>query len=125
MSLNKHRNRPCQCGSGIKFKYCCLPRHREAQARLVTPLQKQEKAKEQRYYKKVYDEVSGSVGDERREMINFHKNNRRREMINFHKNKMQYVFYIIPTIIYSYYPSGLAKYRIDIRWFVWSIVITW
>ena len=42
MGLGKYRNQPCPCGSGMKFKYCCLQRYHDMQAQVVTPLQKLE-----------------------------------------------------------------------------------
>ncbi len=63
MGLNKFRNEPCNCGSGMKFKHCHLQQYHDAQARLVTPIQEQEQKKEQRYYKKRYDEVAGDRSD--------------------------------------------------------------
>jgi len=68
MPLNKFRNQSCPCKSGKKFKYCCLQDHYDARAKVVTPIQKQEKAKEQKYWKKKYDDatlnkISASVGE--------------------------------------------------------------
>ncbi len=47
----------------MKFKHCHLQQYHDAQARLVTPIQEQEQKKEQRYYKKWYDEVAGDRSD--------------------------------------------------------------
>lgn len=30
IGLKKRRNSICLCGSGLKYKMCCLPKHREA-----------------------------------------------------------------------------------------------
>lgn len=35
MSLDKYRNEICRCGSGKKFKRCCLVAHNKTQAALV------------------------------------------------------------------------------------------
>ncbi len=59
MGINRYRNQICQCGSGMKFKYCHGRKLQEEQAELVTPLAKEEQAKRARYCKKRYDEVIG------------------------------------------------------------------
>ncbi len=64
MGLNKHRNKPCQCGSGKKFKHCHLRGFHYQQSQLVTEVAKQETAKEQRYWKKRYDRVTSETTSE-------------------------------------------------------------
>ena len=61
MGLNKYRNKPCQCGSGIKFKYCCLQDHYKQQARLVTNLTKKVQEKTAKYFQKRYKKIT-SIG---------------------------------------------------------------
>ena len=57
MSLDKYRNEICRCGSGKKFKHCCLVAHDQAQVAIETPLAKELIEKEQRYWKRMYDKV--------------------------------------------------------------------
>lgn len=58
MGLNRYRNKPCQCGSGIKFKFCCLPTHQKAQTGLVTNLAKKVQEKTAKYWRKRYKEIA-------------------------------------------------------------------
>ncbi len=58
MGLNRYRNKSCQCGSGIKFKHCCLPAHQQAQVRLTTGLAKKIQEKAARYWDKRYKKVT-------------------------------------------------------------------
>lgn len=62
MGLNKFRNEPCHCGSGMKFKHCHLQQHQDQRARVVTALAKREAAKEQKYWKKRYERVTTLAG---------------------------------------------------------------
>lgn len=64
MGLNKYRNKPCQCGSGIKFKFCCLQDHYEQQAGLVTRLAKRIQKKTAKYFQKRYKTVTDKPLDE-------------------------------------------------------------
>ncbi len=59
MGLNRYRNKPCQCGSGIKFKFCCLQDHYEQQTGLVTNLAKKIHEKTAKYWRKRYKAVAG------------------------------------------------------------------
>ena len=63
MSLDKYRNEICRCGSGKKFKRCCLAAHNQVQAKIETPLAKELIEKEQRHWKKRYDMVTGKTND--------------------------------------------------------------
>jgi len=54
MGLSRYRNRRCPCGSGKKFKYCCLLKHYEKASHLVTPIQIAERAKTAKWYQKKY-----------------------------------------------------------------------
>jgi len=47
------RNKPCICGSGIKYKYCCMPNQPK---NIETQLSKKLTDKEVRYWKKRYDD---------------------------------------------------------------------
>lgn len=58
MGLNRNRNKPCQCGSGMKFKFCCLQDHYTAQAGLVTSLAKKVQEKTAKYFQKRYKVMS-------------------------------------------------------------------
>ena len=58
MGLDQYRNKPCQCGSGMKFKFCCLQGRYEAQARLVTRLAKKIQEKTAKYFQKRYKRVT-------------------------------------------------------------------
>lgn len=61
MGLNQYRNKPCQCGSGMKFKFCCLQDHYKQQAGLVTNLAKKVQEKTTKYFNKQYKAVSNTV----------------------------------------------------------------
>ena len=54
MGLNRYRNKLCQCGSGMKFKFCCLQNHYEQQTGLVTRLAKGVQEKMAKYWRKRY-----------------------------------------------------------------------
>ena len=58
MGLNRFRNKPCQCGSGMKAKHCCLQDHYKAQAGLVTRLAKKIQEKTAKYWRKRYKGVT-------------------------------------------------------------------
>ena len=58
MGLNRFRNKPCKCGSGIKFKHCCLQDHYEQQAGLVTKLAKKVQEKTVKYFQKRYKKIT-------------------------------------------------------------------
>ena len=58
MGRNRYRNKPCQCGSGKKFKHCCLQNHYKAQAGLITNLAKKIHEKTAKYWRKRYKAVS-------------------------------------------------------------------
>lgn len=58
MSLNRYRNKPCQCGSKMKFKYCCLQDHYKTQAGLVTRLAKKVHEKTAKYWRKRYKRIT-------------------------------------------------------------------
>lgn len=46
-------------------------------------------------------------------------------MVKFHIDKSPNLFHILPTPIFSYYPSGLARYGFEFRWLKWSIRASW
>lgn len=50
------RNDPCPCGSGKKYKKCCLPKHEEAR-KLIPPEQLREMEERARAKEKIEDEV--------------------------------------------------------------------
>ena len=58
MGLNQHRNKPCPCGSGVKFKHCCLPNHYKEQAGLITGLAKKIHEKTAKYWRKRYKKIT-------------------------------------------------------------------
>lgn len=58
MGLNRYKNKPCQCGSGMKFKYCCLQDHQKVQVGLVTNLAKKIHEKTTKYWRKRYKTVT-------------------------------------------------------------------
>lgn len=58
MSLNRYRNKPCQCGSGMKFKHCCLQDYYDTQAGLVARLSKKVQEKTAKYWRKRYKGVT-------------------------------------------------------------------
>ena len=58
MSLNRFRNKPCPCKSGMKFKHCCLQDHYKQQAGLVTRLAKKVQEKTAKYFQKRYKTVT-------------------------------------------------------------------
>ena len=64
MGLNRFRNKPCQCESGMKFKYCCLQDHYKQQAGLVTKLAKKVQEKTAKYFQKRYKTITGKPLDE-------------------------------------------------------------
>jgi|GEM_PF-4504284 hypothetical protein len=53
MSEKVGRNEPCPCGSGLKYKKCCLPKDRE-----------KEKSKEEEITIEVPEEVAAEEGEE-------------------------------------------------------------
>lgn len=55
MSLDKYRNEICKCGSGKKFKYCCLLSHYKEQTALVQQQAKDKDEKEARRLNRQYD----------------------------------------------------------------------
>ena len=55
---NRFRNLPCPCKSGMKFKYCCLPKHEVQAAGLVTQLAQKIYEKTATYWRKRYKKVS-------------------------------------------------------------------
>jgi hypothetical protein len=57
VSLDKYRNEICRCGSGKKFKHCCLLIRYQAEAGVETPLARELAEKEVKYWKKRYDRV--------------------------------------------------------------------
>lgn len=64
MSLDKYRNEICRCGSGKKFKHCCLLIRYQAEAEVETPLAKALVEKEQGYWKRRYDRMRSKVKKE-------------------------------------------------------------
>ena len=58
MGLNRDRNKPCPCGSGVKYKYCHMPNHYKQQAGLVTNLAKKIHEKTAKYWRKRYKAIS-------------------------------------------------------------------
>lgn len=52
MSGGKLRNRPCPCGSGRKYKYCCLPR---VLAKFTSKIALAAQKKEAAYIQKQYE----------------------------------------------------------------------
>jgi len=64
MPLNKYRNQPCPCKSGMKFKHCCLQGHYHDQEQLVTPIQRQEGQKAATYWRKRYAAITSKPLDE-------------------------------------------------------------
>lgn len=58
MGLDRHRNEPCLCKSGKKFKHCCLPNHYRDRARVVTSLAKKIGEKTAKYWDKRYKAVT-------------------------------------------------------------------
>jgi len=64
MGLNRFRNKPCQCGSGMKFKHCCLQDHYEQQTGLVTWLAKKIQDKTAKYWRKRYKTVTDKPPNE-------------------------------------------------------------
>ena len=63
MGLNRYRNKPCQCGSEIKFKHCCLQDHYKQQAGLVTSLAKKIQEKTAKYFQKRYKKITKSLDE--------------------------------------------------------------
>ena len=57
MGINRYRNQPCECGSGMKFKHCHGRKLQEEQAEVVTQFAKKEQAKRARYCKKRFDDM--------------------------------------------------------------------
>jgi hypothetical protein len=64
MSLNRFRNQPCPCGSGMKFKYCHLQEHYDKQKQVATPIQKKEGQKAATYWRKRYKKITTKPLDE-------------------------------------------------------------
>ena len=58
MSLNRFRNKPCPCKSGMKFKFCCLQDHYKQQTGLVTSLAKKVQEKTAKYFQKRYKKIT-------------------------------------------------------------------
>ena len=57
MSLGKYRNEICQCGSGKKFKQCCLAVHNKEQTVLVIQSAKDRDEEEVRRLNRQYNKV--------------------------------------------------------------------
>lgn len=64
MSLNRFRNQPCPCGSGRKWKYCCVYLFTDKQKQVVTPIQKKEGQKTAIYWRKRYKKITTKPLDE-------------------------------------------------------------
>jgi hypothetical protein len=52
------RNESCICGSGLKYKHCCLPKLQAAQAEETTVRWMREKHKMDRWFKKEYKRLT-------------------------------------------------------------------
>lgn len=56
--MSSRRNKPCYCGSGKKFKKCCMPRlYKEKYENFVSEITQKEIDKEAIYYSKKYKKI--------------------------------------------------------------------